>query len=358
MTSTAPAPTLTHIAETAKAKLDSAAWDYLMGATETETTMLRNRLALDSLGFKPRVLNDVLDVSCRSRTCGHPSRIPVSIAPMGSIDMLHGEGALPLAEAAEAFGVVSYLSSVTTPSLEAVAEQTGHPKVFQLYVRGDDRWLKDIIGRAEACGYVALCITADLAWYSRRERDLIKGIVPTARQRMNHSSREYQARLNWETIAKIRDMTTMPIMIKGINVAADARKAVDMGCCAVYISNHGGRGLDHGRAMIDALPEIVDAVGGRAEIIFDGGILRGTDVVKALCLGADTVGIGRLAGLALAAGGKSAAISMLELLENEIQTCMALLGVTALSELSKDFICPAAPVRDASATSALPFFTG
>ena len=167
---------------------------------------------------------------------------------------------------------------------------------------------------------------------------------------------EVQAGLNWELVKWFKDTFDIPLMIKGSATAEDAQMCIDNGIDGVYVSNHGGRQLDHGRASIDVLPEIVEVVGGRAEIIIDGGFMRGADILKALALGANTVDIGKLQGLGLSAAGTEGIVRVLELLETEMRTCLGLLGVTSNAELDASFLHPAPPVYMPSALNAFPFW--
>ena len=346
--------TLHEIVAAARDNLSDGAWDYLTGGTETETSLLRNRLGLDSIAFRPRVLNDVSAIDLAGTIAGHATRLPVALAPMGSLETLHPDGSMAVAKAAEAFGTVSYLSSVTHPGLEAIAEGTGHPKIYQLYIRGDREWVTDVARRAIANGYTAFCLTVDVALYSRRERDLIKRYVPTAR-RASEGGMDYQAMLDWDFVKWFRDSFDIPLQIKGVATAEDAALCVEHGVETVYVSNHGGRQLDHGRAIIDVLPEVVEAVAGRAEIVIDGGFMRGTDIVKAIARGADSVAIGKVQGFGLAADGAAGVVRVLELLEEEMRIAMGLMGLTRLVQLDGSFLHEAAPVREPSAISAFPF---
>ena len=348
--------TLHEIAAAARANVSDGVWDYLTGGTETETTLLRNRQGLDSIAFRPRVLNDVRRIDRRGRPAGHDARLPVALAPMGSLETLHPGGSMEVAKAAETFGVVSYLSSVTLPGLEEVAAGTAHPKIYQLYVRGDRAWIADYVRRAVEHGYTAFCLTVDVALYSRRERDLIKRYAPTARRR-SMEGWEYQAGLDWDAIKWFKDSFDIPLQIKGIATAEDAAKAVAHGVETVYVSNHGGRQLDHGRASIDVLPEVAAAVGGQCEIVVDGGFMRGTDILKAIARGADAVAIGKVQGLGLAAAGAAGIVRVLEILEDEMRIAMGLMGIASLSELDASFLHEAAPVRAPSALGALPFLS-
>ena len=348
--------TLHEIVAAARGNLSDGAWDYLTGGAETETSLLRNRLGLDSIAFRPRVLNDVSAIDLGGTIAGHPTRLPVSLAPMGSLELMHPDGSMAVARAAEAFGTVSYLSSVTHPGLEAVAKGTGHPKVYQLYVRGGRDSVAEVAKRAIAAGYVAFCLTVDVALYSRRERDLIKRYVPTARRSAGEGM-EYQASLDWDLVKWFKDSFDIPLQIKGVATAEDAALCVEHGVDTVYVSNHGGRQLDHGRATVDMLPEVVEAVAGKAEIVVDGGFMRGADIVKAIARGADSVAIGKVQGFGLAAAGMSGIVRVLELLEEEMRISMGLMGLTRLDRLDATFLHPAPPVREPSVLSAFPFLT-
>jgi glycolate oxidase len=344
--------TLHEIAAVAKAKLEPGPWDYLMGAAETETTLRRNRQSIDSIAFRPRILRDVSTISSASTLLEKPVRLPVMLAPMGSMESFDPGGGATVARAAADFGVPLMLSCVCLPSLEEVAQAADAFRIFQLYVRGGQDYIDDYAKRAIGAGYHAFCLTVDVAVYSRRERDLAKRYVPPSRQRS--SGREFQAALSWDHVKRFKDQYTIPLAIKGIATAQDAITAVEHGVEIIYVSNHGGRQLDHGRGTIDMLPEIVEAVGRRATIIVDGGFMRGTDVVKAIALGADAVGLGRLIGLAMAAGGVEGVVRALEILEDEVNICLGLLGVNSLAELNPSYLCPATPVRPTHVLSAFP----
>ena len=244
------------------------------------------------------------------------------------------------------------LSSACSPGLEAVAAANDHPKIFQLYVRGDAAWVDDYVQRAVASGFVALCLTVDLDYYGRRERDLAKRYKATARR--GAPADHFQARFSWADIERLKNKFDIPFILKGIATAEDARIAVEHGIEAVYVSNHGGRQLDHGKGGMGVLPEVVEAVAGRAEIIVDGGFLRGADIVKAMALGANAVGIGRLQGLALGAGGVGALVRALELLEDEMRRCLGLLGVTSCAELDGSYVAPVVPLPREGWDSAFP----
>lgn len=348
--------TLHDIVRAAKAKLEPGPWDYLMGASETETTLRRNRRAIDSLALRHRVLRDVREVDLSSEFLGHAQRLPVLLAPIGSLQVLHPDGALAVVRAAARFGVVMAQSSVTQPRMEETGAASTHPKIFQLYVRGERPWVAEHVRRAKDSGFVAFCLTVDTALYSRRERDLISGWVPASRRVNPHEGMEYQAALDWDTVKWFKDSFDLPLAVKGIGTAEDAAIAVEHGVDVVYVSNHGGRQLDHGIASIDSLPEVVTAVAGRARIVVDGGFYRGTDVLKAIALGADAVGIGRLTGLGLAADGEAGVLRMLEILEIEMKTSLGLAGMTRLAELSPGALRRVEPLEHPNAfASAFPY---
>lgn len=325
----------------ARRNLTQNVWNYLTGGSESETTMRRNRLALDSLAFRPRVLIDVSKMDTSTLFLGHRLRIPVMLAPIGSLQSITPEGGVAVAKAAAEFGTVSFVSSVTQPSLEEIAAGSQNPKIFQLYVQGDMQWVENLLARVKKAGYTALCLTVDTAYYSRRERQMMDRWLPPSRRATGY---EHRAALTWETMDAIKEMAGLPFILKGVATAEDAAIAVEHGVQAVYVSNHGGRQLDHGRGTIEMLPEIVAAVDGKAEIVLDGGILRGSDVLKAIALGAKAVAIGKLQGWGLAAGGQAGLVRVLELLESEISIAMGLLGVRNLAELTPRHVCKAEPV--------------
>jgi isopentenyl diphosphate isomerase/L-lactate dehydrogenase-like FMN-dependent dehydrogenase len=345
--------TLHEIVKRARTNLDQNAWDYIIGGTETETTLRRNRMALDSLAFRPRVLRDVSRCDASVERLGRRLRLPVLLAPVGALESFEPGGGATVARAAEQFGVAHMLSSVCEPGLEAVAAAAPDLlRIYQLYVRGDDAYVDDHVRRAMACGYAAFCLTVDTAIYSRRERDLAKRHVTAGRRRV--SGREFQAALDWRTVKRIKDQFDIPLVLKGIATAEDAAIALDSGVDWIYVSNHGGRQLDHGRGSMEVLPEIVAAVAGRAKIMIDGGFCRGTDIVKALAAGADWVGLGRMQCYALAADGRDGIVRMLELLEDEVQRCLGLLGVTQFAALDSSYLHPAPPPTTPHVLSAFP----
>jgi len=348
-----PFQNLHELVRKARANLNQNAWDYIVGAAETETTMRRNRMALDEIAFRPRVLRDVSRVDASVERFGRRLRLPVMMAPVGALEIFDPAAAAAVTRAAGKFGAAHMLSSVTEPGLEKVAEAAPDAlRVYQLYVRGDDAFVEDCVNRAVANGYTAFCLTVDTAHYSRRERDIAKRYV--RQSRMRATGGDYQKALSWRTVKLIKDKYKIPLIIKGIATAEDANLALDHGVDWIYVSNHGGRQLDHGRGAMHVLPEIVEAVKGRARIMVDGAFCRGSDVVKAIALGADIVGIGRLQCWALAAAGETGVLRMLELLEDEVIRTLGLLGLTSFAELDKSYLHAATATNAPSVFSAFP----
>ncbi|MCP3473326.1 alpha-hydroxy-acid oxidizing protein [Bradyrhizobium sp. CCGUVB1N3] len=333
-------------------RLRPEVWDYFVGGSETETTIARNRMALDSREFLPRVLRDVSKLSIERPFFDRIASLPIFLAPIGSLGLFDPEAALACAKAAANAGVPMFLSIMAQPSLEDVARLS--PKtdlVLQLYMRGDRNWLDGIVGRAEGAGCVALCMTVDSAVYGRRERDLSNGFSSAAAvDRVNFADRHdvqitrEQAALTWDTIGWLRRRTAMPLILKGIMTADDAALCVENGVDVVYISNHGGRQLDHTSATLDQLQVVAQATAGRCKIFIDGGFLHGTDVLKAIALGADFVGIGKAQAAGLAANGAAGVSRLLTILHDEIATSLALLGCPGLADLGPDYLRQAAPI--------------
>lgn len=331
------------VVQAARKRLFQGAYDYLVGGAESETTFRRNRSAFDRVAFRPRVLVDVSDIDPSTTLLGYPLRIPVLLAPIGSLQVFDPAGGVASAQAAHQTGIIHVVSSATEPSLEEIAAATPSPKVYQLYIRGDDAWVEDRLRRMVDAGYTALCITVDTAVDSIRERPLLTRWAQPTRRR-DPREREYSKRVTWDTVERYKQRTGLPLMVKGIATAEDAAMAVERGVDVVWVSNHGGRQLDHSLGSLDTLPEIAEAVGGRAEIVLDGGVYRGSDVLKALALGARAVAIGRLQGYGLAAAGVEGVVRVLEILEAEIRSAMGLLGVTRVSQLGPAYVTKAPPV--------------
>ena len=343
--------TLHEVVAAAHRALDRNMWDYLVGGTETETTLRRNRLALDRIGFRPRVLEDVSRIDTGADWMGHRLRLPVALAPVSGLDSMGQDGGVTVAQGAGLAGVPFFLSSVSEQPMEHVAAASSGPKVFQLYVRGDDAWVDEHARRAAAAGYDAFCITVDSALYSRRERDIANRFAKPWRASAHG---DYQAALSWRDIERFKSLHRMPLILKGIATAEDADRACGLGVEGIYVSNHGGRQLDHGAGAAEVLPEVAEAVAGRAQVIMDGGVSRGSDVVKAVALGADLVGVGRLYCYGFAAAGAAGIARVMELLQLEVAECLGLLGLTGFAGLGRSHLRAVEAVAEAGVLSAFP----
>jgi glycolate oxidase len=320
--------------------------------------MRRNRQGFDRIAFRPRVGIDVSSIDPSTTFLGHALRIPVLLSPIGGVQAFSPGGAADSAAAASEFGIIPVISSSTEPELEVTAAAGDGPKFYQLYVDGDEAWTRDLLSRVVAAGYKALAVTVDTAVYSKRERPLISRWVPPGRRPTTARDSRYRATITWDLIGRLREMTALPFMLKGVATAEDAAIAAEMGVNVVWVSNHGGRQLDHGRGSIEVVPEVIEAVRGRADVIMDGGVLRGTDIIKALALGVKCVGLGKLHGWGLAAGGKGGLVRTLQILEEEMAVSMGLLGVTSIAKLTPKHIINAEPVAPAHEMSGWPNIPG
>ncbi|MGE0651602.1 MAG: alpha-hydroxy acid oxidase [Alphaproteobacteria bacterium] len=333
--------TLQEIVVAAKKRMAPAAWDFLSGGGESETTLKRNRWSLDSIAFRPRVLISVPDPDPSTTFLNHKIRIPVICAPVGSLHLMDPNGNLPVVRAMDRFGSMAAISIMSNPRLEDCAAETKGCKIFQLYVRGDWDWVRKTLDRVTAAGFDSLVITVDTAHYGRRERDLYNRFLRRATaQRANlegidlDGEWKYRGTLTWDFVEACKKHCGLPVMVKGIATREDAEIALQRGIDVIWVSNHGGRQMDHGRGAMACLPEIAAVAKGKVPIVIDGGFLRGTDVLKAIGLGADVVAIGKLQGWALAAGGEDGLVRCFEILETEMKINMGLLGVNKLAEIT------------------------
>ncbi|MBX3662108.1 MAG: alpha-hydroxy-acid oxidizing protein [Burkholderiales bacterium] len=343
--------TLQEIALTAYRKMPAPVWDHLMGGADSEMTLRRNRAGLDALALRQRVLVDVRNIDMSTTLLGQKLDIPVFPAPVGGfLSKVHHEGGPAVARAAVSRGTTAFIATAAKPSLEAAQAAVDRKLVFQLYVRGDRGWVENILDRVKAAGYAALCVTVDRNFYGRRERDIISGLPV----KEGFGDQSYQASLNWKDLLWMKERVGLPLIAKGIATAEDAELAVEHGADVVYVSNHGGRQLDHAQGSIEVLAEVVKAVAGRAEVLSDGGVQRGTDVVKMLCLGARAVGVGKLLGLALSANGEAGVARMLELMEVEIRHALGLMGVTSIRQLGPEWLREVPVLGTPSSVSAYP----
>jgi glycolate oxidase len=334
--------TLPEIRREARKRLQREVFNFGAGGAETETTVRRNRRSLDRLAIRQDILVDVRNVDLTTSLCGVPLSMPVAVAPMGGLVLFHPEGDVEMARGAAQGDALVFLSGATGWPVEAVAKASGGPKMFQLYHMGDRAWVKDLIARVELAGFLSVSLTVDVQWYSRRERDITARWSPREAMLVAPNPRPpdptYTARLTWDDVDWLRSITSLPIGIKGIMTARDARRAVDHGVRIIWVSNHGGRQLDHTQGTIDALRPIVDAVAGGAEIVIDGGFSRGTDVVKALAWGADVVAVGRAVLWGLGLDGAAGVANALDLFREELSTTMALAGQTSVRRLPRDLV--------------------
>lgn len=341
----------------AKAVLPQPIFDYIAGGSEDEATLAGNREAFARYRFRYRVLAGAAEPNLESDLFGSRFSMPVHLGPAAIQRMCHPDGESAAYQAASEAGVAYALSTLSSVSIEDLTAAAHGIRWFQLYM---PRWREVTAGfveRAESAGYSAILLTVDLPRTGRRERDirsafdLPEGVTyanlgeqaprfspggqdPLA-QEVNAQTNAF---LDWSDLEWLVQKTQLPVVIKGVVRGDDARRAVEAGVRGVVVSNHGGRQLDYAVASLDALPEVVEAVGGKVPVLLDGGVRRGTDVLKALCLGASAVLMGRPYLYALAAGGADGVARMLALLREEIAISMTLLGAKNLSELNRDLL--------------------
>tara|TARA_A100001015_G_scaffold301399_1_gene388157 strand:- start:1767 stop:2867 length:1101 start_codon:yes stop_codon:yes gene_type:complete len=327
-------------------------WDYIIGSADTETTYKKNRYSLDTYAFRPRVLRDVEHVDTSTILFGYNFLLPVFYAPIGSMQDFVENGALNSTLSASDKKIFHMLSSTWSGGVDIIGKAVNYPKVYQLYIRGDENWVNEQISKAIDNGFIALCLTVDLDAYGRRERDLLKRYKTTSRK--TATGPEYQMKFSWKDVRRIKNKFKIPIILKGIATEEDAKICVDEGIDVIYISNHGGRQLDYGVGGADLIHPISLVVKKKSKIFFDGGVCRGTDVVKAIALGADCVGIGRLQCYAAATNGRQGLNKMIDLLSHEILVCMRLLGVNKLDDLNYNCIKKDISISKPSLTSSFP----
>ncbi|MDQ7803789.1 alpha-hydroxy acid oxidase [Amycolatopsis sp. A133] len=350
--------TIAEFEAAARERLDPAHYDYFAGGAQDEITLRENETAFQQLRLVPRVLrgSDKRDLSVT--LLGTPSSMPILVAPTAFHRLAHPDGELATARAAARAGTIMIVSMAATTAVEDIAaaarEVTPDPGLwFQLYLQPDLEFTEAIVRRAEAAGVKAFVVTVDSPVLGRRERDdrnafhdLAPGLAVENLRNLGENRsggnashvREIvmSAGLSWDHIAWLRSKTKLPVLIKGLLHAEDARLAVHHGVAGIVVSNHGGRQLDTVPATIDVLPEIAAAVGGALPVLLDGGIRRGTDVVKALALGADAVGVGRPVVWGLAAAGREGVSEVLELLRADFDQALALCGGRLPTELTSD----------------------
>jgi 4-hydroxymandelate oxidase len=344
----------------ARGRLPADVWDYLAGGSGTEATLAANRAAFDRLVLRPRVLVDVSAPDLSTSLLGSDLPAPIGIAPMAYHRLAHPEGECAAAQAAG--GLPLAVSIFASRTLEDIAAAAEGPLWLQLYWLRERGALLDLIQRAEALGFRAIVLTADLPRVGRRLRDQRNGfavppgiaavnvdrtVMASARVRQagvsaieQHSREQIDPSANWSDLDWLMSRTSLPVVLKGVLTAEDARLAVEHGVAAVVVSNHGGRQLDWAPASLDVLPEVVAAVAERCPVLVDGGFRTGVDVLKALALGASTVLVGRPVMWGLAYGGADGARDVLRLLTTELEDAMILSGRPRLADVDESLVSP------------------
>lgn len=364
----------------AKRRMPGGCFDYIDGAAEDEVTADRSKSAYHRWQFRPRVLRDVSEVDISGTVLGADVPIPLVIAPTGFDRIAHSQGELAVARAAERAGIPYSLSTMGTRSVEEVAEVCSGRKFFQVYVWRDRELMADLLERSAACGYEAIMITVDTAVLGRRERDvrhgfslppklgpdtIIDGLLhprwlldflsnepikfsncvgaqggagDSAVALADYVNSQFDPSLSWDNIAWFRERWDGPVMLKGVLSPDDAKTAADIGLDAVIVSNHGGRQLDGAPSPLDCVPAVREAVGDACEVICDGGIRRGSDIVKALALGADSAMIGRAYLYALGAAGETGVDWVLNYFVEGMTRTMRLCGVRSTADLTPDLL--------------------
>lgn len=356
MTERAPRVDLDHIVNLfdfeliARERMARPAFDYVAGGSWDELTLADNADAWRQFRFVPRVLRDVRSVDASGRFLGHGSKLPIAIAPMAAQGMAHPGAEAEMLRGAAAAGIPFCLSTSSSMTMEDVAAAAPDAeRWFQLYVIRDMAYSRTLVERAAASGYRAIVLTVDLPVLGFRERDRRSGFAlpamphidaPTDGPGTRYGALEHERGLGltWDSIAEIQTWSTLPLILKGILSAADARLAAEAGVAGIVVSNHGGRQLDRSVTSAAALPGIVQAVDGRCEVWADGGIRRGLDVVTALALGATGVLVGRPFYWALAAGGQAGVERAAAILRGELELTLPLLGCASMSEVRRDLL--------------------
>ncbi|MCA1833610.1 MAG: alpha-hydroxy acid oxidase [Actinomycetota bacterium] len=336
----------------AREVLPPAAYGYFAGGADDEITLRENRLAFQRRHIRYRVLRDVRIRDLTTSLLGLDLAHPIVIAPTALAMMAHADGESAIARAAAASGTLQTLSSLSSVRLEDVAAAApGKPRWFQLYCYEDRSVTEQLVKRAAAAGYSAIVMTVDLPLLGKRERDfrnvfmIPEGVTMAnfddgdpADPGFSITSRIPTPSLSWDDVTWIQSLSPVPVILKGIVRGDDAAQAVEAGVGAVWVSNHGGRQLDTSIPTADALPDVVASVAHRVPVIVDGGVRRGTDVLKALALGADAVAVGRPALWGLASGGEDGVRRVIEMLRDELSLAMALAGCRSLSEIDAGLI--------------------
>lgn len=334
--------------QAARQKLDPGVWGYFAGGAEDEMTLRACRAAWQRWWLRPRMLVDVSQVDTSTSVLGERIRMPILVAPSAGHGLVSEDGECATARAAAQAGTIMIASTSSSRNLEDIAQSTNGPLWFQLYLRWWDK-AEELLGRANRAGYRAIVLTVDMTCLGRRERDIRTEFNIRSFPLGNHDPETGEPmenliwdQLTWDVISWIRERTKLPLVLKGILTAEDALLAVNRGVDAIVVSNHGGRQLDCAIPAIEALPEIVAAVAGRCEVYVDGGIRRGTDVLKALALGADAVLIGRPVLWGLTVDGADGARQVLEILREELERAMKLSGMPDVRRIDGSLVRRAA----------------
>jgi 4-hydroxymandelate oxidase len=330
----------------ARQRLPREVWEYISQGAADELTLRRNREAFDAIRLRPRVLVDVSRIDTRLELFGQKLDFPILLAPVASQGRMHTRAESEAARGASAAGATFVISTFANSRVDEISRAARGRAWFQLYVQRDRGVTKDLVQRAEAAGCTALCITVDGPVVPMRDREKRLGIRPpySGASRGGRVSPLYadaiDSTVTWETVGWIRSFAKTPVLIKGILAPDDARRAAAEGLNGVIVSNHGGRNLDTTPATIDALPAVVEAAGERMAVLLDGGVRRGTDVLKALALGARAVLIGRPYVWGLVVDGAAGVQRVIDILRDELETAMGLCGATSLDKIGRQLLWP------------------
>jgi len=341
----------------AEERLDPGAWSYFAGGADDERTLRWNLEAYNRWQLRPRILSDVTEVSTETTVLGTPVSLPVLVAPVAFQRMAHPDGEAATARAAAAAGTLMCLSTIATATpAEVAAAAPDAPRWFQLYVFKDWGVTTALVEQAVEAGFSALVLTADTPYLGRREGPLRTGFAIPEEVRIPAVDRArgalepfsihehfslFSPAVSWRDVERLASASGLLVVVKGVLTAEDARLACEHGAAAIAVSNHGGRQLDGVPASLDALPEVAEAVDGRVEVYLDGGIRRGTDVVKALALGARATLAGRAVVWGLAVDGEAGARRVLELLRDEIRLALSLLGCASPGQVGREHVARA-----------------
>ena len=327
----------------AKAKMSAMAWEYVSAGAGDELTVRWNHEAYQRIRLKPRILVDVSSVDTSVTLFGQEHPFPILLAPTAAQKLTHAEGELATVRGAGSTGTTTVMSSFASTSLEDVAAAAKSPLWLQLYAQTDRGFTRELVQRAEASGYRALCLTVDTPTLGARNREeraaVALGALPNLEGLKNLGS-VLDPTLSWKHVEWLLSFTKIPVLVKGVLNPDDADCAVKVGVAGIMVSNHGGRNLDTLPATIDALPCVADKVAGRVPILVDGGIRRGTDVLKALALGANAVLIGRPYLYGLGAAGEAGVARGVAVLQREFQMAMMLTGRTSVGCIDRSVIWP------------------